>query len=36
MIIKRALSSSISNFYDIIITGGGMIGSVLACKLGKN
>lgn len=35
MIIKRAFSSSVHKYYDIVIAGGGMIGTTLACKLSK-
>ncbi|XP_023313056.1 ubiquinone biosynthesis monooxygenase COQ6, mitochondrial-like [Anoplophora glabripennis] len=35
--VERGLSSNRNeNHYDIIITGGGMIGTTLACTLGKN
>lgn len=36
MLFKRGFASSnLANYYDIVINGGGMIGSVLACKLGN-
>ncbi|XP_050296449.1 ubiquinone biosynthesis monooxygenase COQ6, mitochondrial isoform X2 [Anthonomus grandis grandis] len=34
--LKRHFSNNVTKHYDIVIAGGGMVGTTLACTLGKN
>nr|AEE62523.1 unknown [Dendroctonus ponderosae] len=36
LVLLRAVAQDVTKHYDIIIAGGGMVGTTLACTLGKN